>query len=205
MKSKNDKHKSSFKKIVFILLAGASLNGFAQKNPPTPPPPPAPVTAPAPPTPPTPPTPPEPPRKEKVEAMRIAFITQKLDLTPDEAQKFWPVYNEFQKKRDELHKSRRQDIKGAKENIDSLSDKQVEALVDGEMAFRQKNLDLEKEYHSKFKSVLPIRKVAKLYRAEDMFTHRLLEQISDRGREGGHGGGRHGMVPPPHPDEPGEN
>jgi Spy/CpxP family protein refolding chaperone len=168
------------KKTILILLIAIGTKGFAQSIPPVPP---------------TPPTPPEPPQKEKMEAMRIAFLTQKLDLTSEEAEKFWPVYNEFQKKREELHRSRRKEMKSAKENIDSLSEKQVEALVDGEMAFRQKNLDLEKEYHSKFKAVLPIRKVAKLYRAEDMFTHRLLEQISERGK-GGHGG-RHGMAPHP--------
>ncbi|MBI4931725.1 MAG: hypothetical protein HY841_13225 [Bacteroidetes bacterium] len=175
------------KNIISILFITITMNGFSQAPP-------------QPPTPPSPPTPPDPPKKEKVEAMRIGFLTQKLDLTPDEAQKFWPVYNEFQKKREEIHKKRREEIKNAKENIDSLSDKQIEALVDGEMAFRQKNLDLEKEYHAKFKSVLPIKKVAKLYRAEDMFARHLLEQISGKDNEGGHGGKKKG-IPPPGPME----
>ncbi len=180
------------KKIILCFLVAASNYGLAQHTPP-----------PAPPAPPAPPDAPEPPRKEKVESMKIAFLTQKLDLTPDEAQKFWPVYNEFQKKREEIHKKRREEMKQSKGNLDSLSDKQIEAIVDGEMGIRQKNLDLEKEYHSKFKSVLPIRKVAKLYHAEDMFAHRLLEQISERGKDG-HGGKRKGMPPSP-PDEPLDN
>lgn len=180
------------KKIILVFLIAMSANGFAQQNPPQPP------------TPPSPPSPPDPMRKEKMESMKIAFLTQKLDLTPDEAQKFWPVYNEFQKKREELHKKRREETKSAKGNLDSLSDKQIEAFVDGEMAFRQKNLDLEKEYHGKFKSVLPIRKVAKLYRAEDMFARHLLEQISDRGMNG-RGGRKKGMMPPPGPPDPPDN
>ena len=139
-----------------------------------------------------------------MESMRIAFLTQKLDLSPEEAQKFWPVYNEFQKKREELRKKRREEIKNAKENFDSLSDKQVETIVDDEIAFKQKNLDLDKEYHSKFKSVLPVKKVAKLYHAEDMFAHRLLEEISERGKEGGHNGKKKGMAPPPAPPDPKE-
>ena len=174
------------KKIISIFLIVMSVRGFAQQTPPTPP------------------IPPSPPKKEKVEAMRIGFLTQKLDLTPEEAQKFWPVYNEFQKKREELHKKRREETKNAKQNVDSLSDKQVEAIVDGEMSFRQKNLDLEKEYHGKFKSVLPIKKVAKLYRAEDMFAHHLLEQISGKGKEGARGGKKKGMAPPPAPPNPNE-
>jgi len=176
------------KKNMIILLMTISLGAFAQQTPP-----PAPPAAPPP--------PPESPRREKVESMRIAFLTQKLDLSPDEAQKFWPVYNEYQKKRDELRKKKKEDFKNVRMNIDSLSDKQVEQLVDGEMVFRQKNLDLEKEYHGKFKSVLSIKKVAKLYKAEEQFTHRLLEQISDRGRGGsGHGSKRSGTTPHARPN-----
>lgn len=166
------------KNIISILLIAFCMKGFSQTPPQTP----------------TAPSPPDPSRKEKVESMRIAFLTQKLDLTPDEAQKFWPVYNEFQKKRTDIRKKRREDTKNAKENFDSLSDKQIESIVDGEMAFRQMNLDLEKEYHAKFKSVLPIKKVAKLYRAEDMFARHLLEQISGK-EKGAHGGKKKGMTP----------
>lgn len=170
---------------ISAFLIAMAMNAFAQ-------------TPPAPPSPPTPPTPPEPPRKEKVESMRIAFITQKLDLTPDEAQKFWPVYNEFNKKRDDLQMKRKQEFKNNKGGLDSLSDKQIETIVDGEMAFKQKMLDLEKEYHSKLKSVLPIKKVAMLYRAEEQFTHKLLQEISGKGKQG-HGGVKKSL-PPPHPN-----
>ncbi|HEY4798337.1 MAG TPA: Spy/CpxP family protein refolding chaperone, partial [Bacteroidia bacterium] len=168
------------KKIILISLVAFGMKGLAQQTPP----------------PPAPPSPPDPPRKEKVESMRIGFLTQKLDLTPEEAQKFWPVYNEFHKKREELHKKHREEIKDSKDNFDSLSDKQIEAIVDNEMVFRQKNLDLEKEYHSKFKAVLPIKKVAKLYRAEDQFSHHLLDQISHH-----EGGKKKGMAPPPAPPD----
>ena len=171
------------KHILSILLLTATLSSFAQ-TPPAPP---------APPTPPAPPAPAEMPKKERMESMRIAFLTQKLDLTPEEAQKFWPVYNEYQKKKEELHNKRKAETKGLKQNIDSLSDKQIEAIIDGEMAFRQKNVDLEKEYHGKFKSVLPVRKVAKLYKAEEQFKQQLLERLSGKhgkdGKDGKHGKG----------------
>lgn len=184
------------KKNILILLIAVSFGAFAQQNPPTATTTPAAPASPA--SPPTPPTPPQPPRKEKIEAMRIGFITQKLDLTSDEAQEFWPVYNDFQKKKDEMQKKKREDKRNMKANLDSLTEKQIESMVDAEMIFRQKSLDLEKEYHGKFKSVLPIKKVAKLYRAEEQFTHRLLDQISDRGKKGGaQGGKRDAMAPPP--------
>ena len=170
------------KTLFFTLLIAASTNVFSQ----------------APPNPPTPPSPPDPPKKGKVESMRIGFITQKLDLTPEEAQKFWPVYNEFQKKREEFRKKKHGDGKKTKQALDSLSDKEIEKLVDDEIASRQKELDLQKEYHSKFKSVLPIKKVAQLYRAEEQFAHHLLNQLSENKKKGHSGGGgkKKGMAPP---------
>lgn len=130
--------------------------------------------------------PPAPPRKDKdhredrrdnIEAMKIAFLTKKLDLSPEEAQQFWPVYNQYTDKLQEIRKKRRMDNKEAKHNFDEMSDKDVEQAVDNEIVFRQKELDLQKEYHSKFKAVLPIKKVAKLYQAEEQFKRVLLDKL----------------------------
>ena len=122
-------------------------------------------------------------RKENIESMKIGFITQKLDLTPTEAQQFWPVYNQYSDKMDDLRKKRREDKREAKRNFDELSDKEVEQQVDNEIIFRQKELDIQKEYHAKFKSVLSIKKVAKLYAAEEEFKMVLLNKLKDRDRD----------------------
>lgn len=119
-------------------------------------------------------------RREKIEAQKIAFITKKVDLTPGEAQLFWPVYNQYSDKMQEIRKKRRQDYKVAKATFDNLSDKEVEQLVDNEIIFRQKEIDLLKEYHSKFKGMLPIKKVAKLYEAEEQFKRYLLNELKDK-------------------------
>jgi DNA-binding MarR family transcriptional regulator len=119
-------------------------------------------------------------RMEDIEAMKVAFITKKLSLTPEEAQSFWPVYNAYSDKLKELRKKRRQDMKTAQGNVDEMSDKEVEAAVDNEITFRQKELDLQKEYHAKFKTVLPIKKVAKLYSAEEQFKKVLLDKLKDK-------------------------
>ena len=119
-------------------------------------------------------------KKENIEAMKIAFLTQKLDLTPQEAQQFWPVYNQYTDKAGELRKKRRQENKDTKQNVDELSDKEVEQLVNNNLANRQKELDLQKEYNEKFKAVLPIKKVAKLYAAEEQFKVVLINKLRDR-------------------------
>ena len=119
------------------------------------------------------------PAHERVEAMKVGFLTQRLNLTPDEAKSFWPVYNQYQNELEAIRKSRRDNIVNAKMNFDEMNDKDVEKTVDSELSFRQSELDLLKKYHGQFKQVLPIKKVAKLYRAEEDFKRELLDRIKD--------------------------
>lgn len=118
--------------------------------------------------------------KEEIESMKIAFITKHLDLTPDEAQKFWPVYNQYNNELKSLRKNRRADRKDGQEDLQNMNDKDVEKSVDGEIVYRQQELDLLKKYHAQFKQVLPIKKVALLYRAEEDFKKELLQKIRER-------------------------
>ena len=98
----------------------------------------------------------------------------------DEAKKFWPVYNQFQDELSSLRQKRRGDRREAKQDFDQLSDKEVEKVVDDEIVFRQSELDIIKKYHAQFKQVLPIKKVARLYQAEEDFKKELLRQLKDR-------------------------
>jgi hypothetical protein len=120
------------------------------------------------------------PVKEKVDAIKIGFITERLDLTPEEAQAFWPVYNQYTDELDHLRKDRRENLMNARENFDSMSDGELEKAVDNEIAFRVNELEILKKYHPQFKKILPVKKVAKLYRAEEDFKRRLLDMIKDR-------------------------
>ncbi|HEX8515824.1 MAG TPA: hypothetical protein VF868_06460 [Bacteroidia bacterium] len=116
-------------------------------------------------------------KRDNIESMKIAFLTKKLSLTPEEAQQFWPVYNQYTDKIQELRRKRRTEHKEIKHNIDEMSDKEVEQDVDNEIIFRQKEIDIQKEYHTKFKAVLPVKKVAKLYQAEEQFKRVLLDKL----------------------------
>jgi hypothetical protein len=123
---------------------------------------------------------PEKPARERVEAMKVGFITSQLELTPEEAQAFWPVYNKYSEELETLRKNRRENLAEAKKGIDELTDKELEKMVDSELAFRQAELDILKKYHPQFKQVLPLKKVAKLYRAEEEFKRKLLEMLQER-------------------------
>ena len=120
------------------------------------------------------------PAKERVDAMKIGFLTERLNLTSEEAKTFWPVYNMYSDELEKLRKGRRENILNTKENLDDLSDAELEKNVDNEINFRQNELEIIKKYHPQFKKVLPIKKVAKLYKSEDDFKRRLLEMIQGR-------------------------
>ena len=115
--------------------------------------------------------------REDIESMKIAFLTRKLNLSPEEAQKFWPVYNSFSDEIKNIKEGRAERMKDSKENFANMSDKDVEKLIDTEISSRQQELDVLKKYHSQFKQTLPIKKVALLYRAEEDFKRELIEKI----------------------------
>lgn len=126
-------------------------------------------------------------KKDKIEAERIAFITKELSLTSEEAQKFWPVYNAAQKEKTDLRKQKREAMKEHKK-LEEMTDAEVQKAMDNLLLYKQKEVDLEKTYHAKYLAVLPVKKVAKLYRAEEKFKRMLLERLREhKGKE--HTGG----------------
>jgi len=116
-------------------------------------------------------------KHKKIEAQRIAFITKELDLTPAEAKIFWPVYNEYNSKRHELRNSSHNSDDLTKEKIEKLTEKEASQILEAQITEVQKYLDLRKEYHTKFKSVLPAVKVLKLYNAEREFQKMLIDKL----------------------------
>ncbi len=119
-------------------------------------------------------------KRDRINAQKIAFFTQHLQLSPKEAEVFWPVYNKFQQKRNELHIARIENNKNYIMYKETLSDKEVEIIADRFVDFSRKESDLLAEYHKKFKEILPIGKVMKLYEAEIQFKNFLLRQIRNR-------------------------
>ena len=119
-----------------------------------------------------------------IESMKIAFITKRLSLTPEEAKVFWPVYDEYSTEMKSVRENRVSNLKEAKGEIDNLSDKEVDNIIADDIALRQQEVDILKKYHPRFKQVLPIKKVAKLFKAEEEFKRELLEKIRERKAQG---------------------
>ncbi len=113
--------------------------------------------------------------KEQIKAQKIAFLTNKLDLSVEEAQVFWPLYNEFEKKKDEIIDAQR-NVYASLEK-DNLSDKELQSFVDKYIELETAQSKLLIEYHAKFKKVLSVRKLAILYSSDRMFKKELLKQL----------------------------
>lgn len=126
------------------------------------------------------------PAREKIESIRIAFLTDKLDLSPQESQAFWPVYNDFNDELRALRKDHR-----PPRDLATLTDEEAENLVMNHLEMQQKEIDLKRAYVEKLKKVIPIRKIALLEPAEREFKAKLLERIRQERQE--HGGRRPGL------------
>lgn len=115
-------------------------------------------------------------RQEKIEAMKIAFFTNKMALTPKESQLFWPVYNVYSEQLKEVQKNRKSTKMLHNQGIDKLSDKDLEAIMEDELKFEQASLDLRIKFHNQMKQVLSVRKMALYYQAERDFKKELLQK-----------------------------
>lgn len=119
--------------------------------------------------------------KKKIEALRVAFITEQLELTPTESEKFWPLHRQYLADVKRLKGSHK---KGPSVNKE-MSDKEIEAHLNQKFDREQKELDLKRAYYTQLKSVLPMWKIASLQKAERDFRKMILSKMKGLGNEGG--------------------
>lgn len=113
--------------------------------------------------------------KEKIESARIGFITERLGLSPEQAERFWPLYNEYRQRNQDASKSFRQFKAGL--DPDGPTEEESRRLVELELALKQQRLDLEKEYSKRMLEVISTQQVASLREAERDFRGILLRRL----------------------------
>ena len=119
-------------------------------------------------------------KKEKIEQLKIAFITKELELTTDEAEKFWPVYNEMSEKIQEKKKEERKLQKELKDNFETLSEEDIKSKSQSILSNELQQTELKMEYHDKIADVIGYKKATKLLSLEQRFKRELLEQMKGR-------------------------
>jgi hypothetical protein len=127
--------------------------------------------------------------RERIKSERIAFITDRLSLTSEEAQRFWPVYNDLHQQMETIKKEQRSSRKALDDNLAIMPDKDVEKAMSDDLNRQQQLLDLHRKGMTELSKIIPPKKVAMLLKAERDFKMELLRKMKDRG------------MPPPPPDE----
>ena len=131
---------------------------------------------------------------EKFRSMKIAFFTEKLELMPEEAEKFWPLYNDFQSKKREVSRYRHRRPNKMDEQLASMTDQEAEKMADDMIISRKKEVELDEAFHSDLKEIFPPKKVLKYYITEHQFREYMLRKIRDEHRGGE---GKKSKNPPP--------
>lgn len=121
-------------------------------------------------------------KKEQIKAMKVAYITNELSLTPDEAAKFWPLYNAFE---DKQHEIRKQKLKGYldridDESFDNLSEKEASTILSQMESTEDELYQAKKKFVASLKGIIPSTKILKLKKAEEGFNRKLLQQYRDK-------------------------
>lgn len=122
-------------------------------------------------------------RKDKIREAKIEFIKKKLVLTADEEKKFLPLYTAFLDENDALRKTLKKDINLEDVDLTFMSDEDCEKLINEISEHKQKEVDLIKKYTAEFKKVLPIKKVAMVFKAEHEFRRYLVKELRGRSKE----------------------
>lgn len=123
---------------------------------------------------------------EKLNAYKIAFFTKKLNLTSQEAEKFWPVYNDFQNQKNRLQVEKSSLLRMFNLSEATLSDKEINEMGEKYLAALLQESALAVDLHKKLQEILPPKKVLKVYQAENQYRMQLLNELQDR-RQGAGG------------------
>ena len=122
-------------------------------------------------------------KKEKMKALKIAFLTDELDLTSKEAEKFWPAYNAYDEKINNLrfngHRKLYKKIREA-DGLDNLSESESRDIVQQFDNINEEIYETEKEFHKKLRTIFSYNKIIKFKMAELEFRRKLFKRYKNQ-------------------------
>lgn len=120
--------------------------------------------------------------RNRMESMRIAIITSRLNLSPDEAEKFWPVYNEYRRKIDKIHAERMEMLDSRLHSKDSLSspaDAEADKMLSNILKLNDDYAKVQAEYYVRFRKMLGPKRTLDLYLGEVQFKRTIVRELRD--------------------------
>ncbi|GAB5564538.1 MAG: hypothetical protein Wins2KO_16010 [Winogradskyella sp.] len=115
---------------------------------------------------------------ERIKSQKIAFITERLNLTSEEAEKFWPIYNEIEEKKHELRE--KSSLKKIGKRPADMTEAEADILLQEMLKMKDERHALDKELISKLSDVISSKKIIALMRAEREFDKKLIERLKQR-------------------------
>lgn len=144
------------KKLLFLLILLVSINAVAQRGN----------------------------KGERIKALKVAFITEQLNLTSKESQDFWPIYNTFEKETNAIrYKEIRAIRKEIRANLETMSNNDANALIKRLNAAENRMHKLRMALSDKLINIIPAKKIIRLKIAEDDFRRKMLNELKKRKRE----------------------
>ncbi len=121
-------------------------------------------------------------KKEQIKALKIAYITDELQLTTEEATKFWPLFNAFEEKQKNFRKERIRSYMDQNDNgnIDKMTEKEATSVLNEIENSEEDAFQNRKKFVASLKTILPATKILKLKKAEEGFNKKLLKQYRDK-------------------------
>jgi Spy/CpxP family protein refolding chaperone len=116
----------------------------------------------------------------RVEQLKIAFLTRQIDLTAEEAQQFWPLYNEYQKTLAEQRDDRRESMGNERPDFESMSADEINRLIDERMQQASAIHEARVAFLQGIREFLPPVKVARYFKAEEQFKRQALARLRER-------------------------
>ncbi len=119
--------------------------------------------------------------KERMQSEKIAFLTMEIGLTPDEAQKFWPIYNMVSEEMDKaMHEVFSSYMELEKALNEEKSDKEVSKCLERYLDSLEKQNDIRDDSVEKYRKILTDKKVAKIFVAEEKFRRQHIRRLHER-------------------------
>ncbi|RMB61084.1 sensor of ECF-type sigma factor [Dokdonia sinensis] len=116
-------------------------------------------------------------RKEKIKALKVAHISQELELTPKQAQEFWPIYNVYEAKMDKIRDTERTMMRSLKEDWEQLSETQAKDALRTILKADQDKNSARETLITQLKNTLSSKKTLVLLKAEEDFKRKLIKQL----------------------------
>ena len=120
-------------------------------------------------------------RQEKIKALKIAFFTERIGLSSDEAEVFWPLYNEYEAKRESLRQQERREVRERIAEKENFSEAEANGILNRYLEIEEAEEELDQTFYRELSQRLSAAKVLKLFRAEHEFRRRLLREYRNRG------------------------